>query len=338
MPKILILYNTRAGHKRISFTAYLHALANLGADVETRTIGRRFNLRELLADAQNFHRIVVAGGDGTVSTVAGMLQHTGIVMVAYPGGTANLLARNLGMPSNPETLAEVTLNGKGLPTDLGELEYIPYSRRDRFRRRFLRQSFEPLPTKVYFSIMAGSGFAARLISQAQSLKSKWGEAAYWLSALANLFPRRATFRLLLDGKEVQSQGIGMLIVNFEKIQFDLKVVSGGDAQDGKLEIVIVKSRNLFGLLPILWGALRERFGFSRPHLPDLIEIYRASSVEVTSRPPLKLQFDGEILKKVATFKARACRGAAMFVYGPEVPVIFHSTLMENRSEEGCIPL
>lgn len=313
--KILILYNAWSGHKKISFSAYLDALAKKGAQVETRTIGSDFNLRELLEDALSFDRVVIAGGDGTVSTAAGLLQNTGLPIVAYPGGTANLLALNLGMPSNAEALAEVTLNGRAVLTDLAELEYIRYTRRDYLRRRFLKQPRQGIPVKIYFSIMAGLGFSAEMIKQAAPLKSRWGQIAYCAGAFLSLFPRRAYFDMMIDGKKIHTQGIGILVINFGKIQFDLKVVTGSHAADGQLEIMVVKARSLFGLIPILWGAIRERFGWKRHPVPEVMEIYRGAHIEVLTFPPLRIQFDGEILKRTDKFTVKVCPRAATFVYG-----------------------
>lgn len=314
-PKILIIYNARSGHRKMNFDAYLRALAKHDARVELRSLSRHFNLKELLADAASFDRIVVAGGDGTVSAAAGMLQNSKVPIIAYPGGTANLLARNLNMPSNPEALAAVTLAGKVKPTDLGEMEFLRYRRRDFFRRRVLKRRVPGTPVKIHFAIMAGCGFAARLMSQAQPWKSKLGEAAYWVSALGNLFPRRAQFKIRFENKKVEAKGIGILIVNFEKIQFDLKVVPESLAEDGKVEIAVIKARSLFGLGPILWGALRQRLGFSRPPIKEIMETYQASELEIESKPPLRLQSDGEILQKTSSFKIRVTPGAACFVYG-----------------------
>ncbi|HTL47186.1 MAG TPA: diacylglycerol kinase family protein [Verrucomicrobiae bacterium] len=310
--RILILYNAWSRHRRVKFSDYLSELAKLGAQVEARTITRSFDFKALLADAADFDCLVVAGGDGTVSGAAGALQGTGVPILAYPGGTANLLARNLGMPANPKALAELTLNGKTLQADLGEIEYVRAPRR---WRRFTKHGRAAGTFRTYFSIMAGCGFAARLMMQAQPLKSKWGEAAYWLSAMWNFFPRRAKFRMTLDGKTLDVKGIGILIINFEKIQFNLKVVPQSFADDGKFDIVVVKSRSLFGLAPVIWGALRQRLGLSRRDVPEVMETYRATDVEIQSRPPLRLQCDGEVLKKASGFKIHMHPGAAVFVCG-----------------------
>jgi diacylglycerol kinase family enzyme len=316
-PRILILYNAWSRHRRVNFGAYLNELANLGAQVEARMLSRSFDFKAALADAHAFDRVVVAGGDGTVSGAAGLLLDTGIPIMVYPGGTANLLARNLGMPSNPKQLAQLTVSGATVETDLGEVEYVRYSRRERWRKPFRRGSVPAAsPVKIYFSIMAGCGFAARLMLQAQSLKSSMGQAAYWLSAMWNFFPRRAEFHMKLDGKPVEASGIGVLVVNFEKIQFDLKVVSQSLAHDGKFEIAVLKPRSLLGLTPLVWGALLERFGLPRRSVPDIMETYRATDIEISSRPPLRLQCDGEVLKKTWGFKVRMHPRGAVFVCGP----------------------
>lgn len=313
--RILIIYNSKSGHRRIRFEPYLRALAARDAQVETRTLSRDFNLKELLADAASFDRVVAAGGDGTVSAVAGLLQNTGIPIIPYPGGTANLLVRNLNITMNPEQLAEATVNGKTIAVDMGEMTYARYRRRDFFRRRILKRTLVPDVRTVYFVIIAGCGFFARLMQQVQALKKQYGESAYWMGAFMNLFPRRARFQIQYDGKQVTEKGIGVMIVNLDKIQLDLKVVPNSFRDDGKMEVAIMKPRNLFGLIPLIWGALIERLGFARPAMNEVLETYSASEIEVHSRPPLRLQIDGEPLHKASNFKIRVIPRAATFVCG-----------------------
>ena len=51
-----------------------------------------------LAVASGARLVVAAGGDGTVRAVAAGVAHTGVEMAILPLGTANLAARNLGLP------------------------------------------------------------------------------------------------------------------------------------------------------------------------------------------------------------------------------------------------
>lgn len=293
---------------------YVEALQKLGASTELRALSEDFDLKENLKDAADFERVVVAGGDGTVSAIASFLQGSGIPLIAYPAGTANLLALNLKMPGTAEELADVTLNGAVFPTDLGRLDYRVYRRRDYFRARFGFKSSRPF-TSVHFAIMAGSGFPARLVSQAQPLKGTFGKAAYWLSAFFSRRPRIARLKLKIDGRRMRRRGIGVIIVNFEKIQFDLKMAPDSDARDGKFEVIILKAKSLWGLFPVVWGLIQERLGLKRPDHPREVEIVQGSEIEISSWPPLRLQFDGETLPKTSFFKVKVLPAAVHFVYG-----------------------
>lgn len=72
----------------------------------------------LAADAAT---VVAGGGDGTVSAVAaGLLGHD-IPLGILALGTLNHLARDLGIPLDPEAAADVILNGHTTPIDLGEV-------------------------------------------------------------------------------------------------------------------------------------------------------------------------------------------------------------------------
>lgn len=312
--KILVIHNPRAGAVRVGLESYLKALQARGAVPIVRTLPESFNFKELLKDVSDFDRVVVAGGDGTISAAAAMLQKKKVPLVAYPGGTGNLLALNLKMPAAAEKLAEVTLNGPVRLTDLGRLDYRIYRRRDYLRARLGLKFSHDLST-IYFTLMASSGVVAHMMKGAEPLKRHFGKAAYWLSAFLNLYPRVAKFRLKIDGRPVRARGIGVIIINFEKIQFDLKVAPGCDARDGEFEVVFLKGRNLFMLLPAVWSAVVERLGFKRPEPSKEMELYHGSEIEVSSWPPLKLQFDGETREKTAFFKAKVLPCAVRFVYG-----------------------
>ena len=57
------------------------------------------------AVAQGFDTVVAAGGDGTVSAVANGLIGSGARLGIIPLGTANVLARELGIPIALDTPA-----------------------------------------------------------------------------------------------------------------------------------------------------------------------------------------------------------------------------------------
>ena len=65
--------------------------------------------------------VVAAGGDGTVRACAEALAGTGIPLAIVPLGTANLVARALGVPGQAGRALEVAFGGRDHPIDLGRV-------------------------------------------------------------------------------------------------------------------------------------------------------------------------------------------------------------------------
>ena len=84
-----------------------------------------------LALAAGAKLVVAAGGDGTVRSVAAGLAGTGAQMGIVPLGTANLAARNLGVPvGDALAAARVVAHGVDLPADLAWVRTEPWSNPD----------------------------------------------------------------------------------------------------------------------------------------------------------------------------------------------------------------
>ncbi|HEV2130545.1 MAG TPA: diacylglycerol kinase family protein [Longimicrobiaceae bacterium] len=62
----------------------------------------------------------VAGGDGTISTAAGVLAGTGTALAVFPGGTLNHFAVALGIRSYEDAIAALR-GGRTIPVDVGEV-------------------------------------------------------------------------------------------------------------------------------------------------------------------------------------------------------------------------
>src|SRR5512139_2555691 len=122
--RVLVVNNLKSGIGDAGLYDYVHELGRNGAEVTLRYLNGTVPLCELVTDADRFDRVVAAGGDGSVSAVCYALRCTGIPILAYPAGTANLISMNLGLPSNPLTLARITLEGTPMTFDLGEITHL----------------------------------------------------------------------------------------------------------------------------------------------------------------------------------------------------------------------
>ncbi len=260
--------NMRSGWGDQGLYAFVRALGESGAEVTLRFLNEGADVSHLVRDADHYDKVVAAGGDGTVSAIAYELRSTGVPILAYPAGTANLLARNLKMPLDPEALADLTMNGVAVDIDLGEILTGEGTADER---------------RSGFVIIAGAGFDAAVMDGARELKPVIGEGAYIISAIQNLQPTVSEFEITLDGDRIKTTGIAVLLVNLARIQFDLSVTHNSDARDGLFEVVIVKTRSVAGLIPAVWAALLDRVGH-HPARPAL-EIHTASNI---TAPPTSI--------------------------------------------------
>lgn len=293
MLRVLAIVNARSGGSDEGLYDLVRIAGIRGAEVVLRFLGPETDLGRLVEDASTFDRVIAAGGDGTVSAVAYAIREAAVPMLVYPAGTANLLALNLGIPLDTQSLADVLINGTPTRFDLGELE--------------LPQPDGSL-VRSGFAVMAGAGYDAEIMNAAQPMKSTFGAAAYLLAAFGNMAPTNANFELVLDGKHVSTEGIAVLLVNFGRIQFDLDVTRSWDPRDGLLDVAVVRTKTAAGLLPVILGAMMERPGDQSER--GGIDTYRAKRVEISAYPPLKVQYDGETTDLLTPFAARVLPLAA----------------------------
>ena len=102
------------------------------ADSARRVLGSdsRFALREIEPDTitnavraeveRGTPRILICGGDGTISTALGAAARSKLEVAILPGGTLNHFARDMGIPpDDPAAALELAVTGTARPTDLG---------------------------------------------------------------------------------------------------------------------------------------------------------------------------------------------------------------------------
>lgn len=285
--------NLRSGVGDPGTHEFLKEMGTRDVEITLRFLQEDGNLDSLLGDADAFDRVIISGGDGTISAALYALRHTEVPIALYPAGTANLFARNLALPADPAELARLVFDGEATRLDLGELD---------------------IGGGRGFFVMAGAGFDAGLIHRAEPLKPIIGEGAYIVAALQDPLPRQSKFDLVLDGSEVSTEGIAVVLVNLAKIQLDLSVTHDSDPRDGLLDVVVVKARTVAGLMPTVFAAVLDRIGNHKDR-PGL-DVFKAREVSVTASVPLPFQADGEILQHTGPLRARVLPGAATIMLLP----------------------
>ena len=294
--KLLIINNLASGYGEGSIYDFIRAFITTGDEVCIRSTNGEDDIRDFLYDAASYDAIVASGGDGTIATVSYLLRGSGIPILPFPAGTANLLALNLASPFEPHALSKLIRNGKTLDFDIGELELGG--------------------TTFGFSLIAGAGYDATIMQYAAPTKKLFGPIAYFNAAVTHALARKSRFTLDLDGEVVEREALGILLLNFSKIQFDISVTHDNLPRDGAFEVVILKAATAFDLIPDIIAGFLDRSG-DFPSRSDALEIRRAYQVEVSADPPMEVQYDGEATRLTTPFKARVLKKAARFIVSDE---------------------
>ena len=197
--------------------------------------------------------VVVAGGDGTVAAVARRMVRRGVPVAVLPSGTANNVARSLGLLNKPfEELVRGWRDARRVPLDVG-LASGPWGER-------------------YFIEGIGAGLFAGLLVRSEQNKGKKekdnktkGPAKVVDSALRRLTELAETAEPVeiaaqLDGVDISGNYLLFEAVNLPYIGPNLYIAPDTRAGDGKLEVVLVPESQRSRLVKYLdhWHENRER--------------------------------------------------------------------------------
>ncbi|MEP7357377.1 MAG: diacylglycerol kinase family protein [Anaerolineales bacterium] len=236
--------------------------------------GRRYALAALEAGAD---AIGVYGGDGTVNEVASALVGTDTPLAIFPGGTANVMSVELGIPSDLLEACALVSRGTGVvrAIDVGDTG------------------------DNIFLTRIGMGFEATVIEQTErEQKDRHGWLAYALNGLRQLVdPKLSHYRLTIDGEAIETDGLACMVANSGILSPNSglpgkSVISFSPAisiTDGLLDILVVRSGDLGYLLSVAANMVAGAEG-AQPLLH-----WTGREVSVVADPPQSIQYDGEVI-------------------------------------------
>ncbi|HKV73569.1 MAG TPA: diacylglycerol kinase family protein [Gemmatimonadales bacterium] len=276
--RVLLIANPAAARTdQAAETAVLDTLKSGGWTVElARTTGPG-DARRLadLAVRDKLEAIAVLGGDGTAMQAAGGVVGTGIRLCVIPGGTGNLLAGNLRVPSDPVKAARVLLGGKARRIDLGCV-----NRED---------------GDHYFAVACGAGYDAKVMGGTRpELKRRWGMAAY-VATTFRLIPllRRVPHRVEVDGVAIEVPATIALIANCREIippMVQLKRDVSFD--DGLLDVFLLSGHGVFSSITAILHLLRERYTLDSEG--GFVAHARGREIRIEAAHPEPVQLDGDL--------------------------------------------
>ncbi len=272
--KFLFVVNPGSGNHNNDWEAlirdYFEALAHeinlliLTTDCDAKTIHQ-------IIESYEPDRVVAVGGDGTVKLVAECLVQKDIPLGILPAGSANGLAKELGISEKPAEALDALVNGS--------LKNIHVTR-----------------VNDHLCVhLSDIGFNAFLVKKFQSQKKRgmWG---YLKASVKVLFTNpRMDVRMDIQGKPINITAAMIVIANGTKYGSGAVINPIGNLEDELFEVIAIKKISLWEIY---------KMTFSRGDLdPAKTEIFQTNKLAIRSRHRVHFQVDGEYLGKLNEIKA-----------------------------------
>ncbi len=218
-------------------------------------------------DKLQLTRVVAVGGDGTVSLLAKQLQGTHLVLGILPAGSANGMAKELGIPESPKQALDIIVNGKIKQCDLIKINDDEISLH-----------------------LSDFGLNARLIKyfDETKLRGMWGYARMVVKVLW----RKKLMTALVEGDNInlETNAYMIVIANARKYGTGAVINPEGNLSDGLFEIIILRKFPVLELCKMLFSY--KKFN------PKKVEIFQAKNATITLKRKTHFQVDGEYKGKI----------------------------------------
>lgn len=212
--------------------------------------------------------VVAVGGDGSVNEVINGLADSDARLAILPAGTANVVARELGIPSDPQAVAALIAGESGRWVDVGLHDH----------RRFM--------------LGAGAGLDAAVAKRVSGQRGNTSNLLKWvrptIETIRNYaFPR---FRVVVDGQAVSDQAQYAIVGNCRYSAGIFPATPKAKIDDGLLDVCVMhdlQPLRILSLLITVWHSSHVR-------RKDIIYLQgRAVEFHPLSDDVVPLQVDGD---------------------------------------------
>jgi diacylglycerol kinase family enzyme len=236
--------------------------------------------RQAVADGADL--VVAVGGDGTVRACAQALAGTDVRLGIVPAGSANLVARALGVPRGLGAALAVAFLGTDRRIDVLSADGL------------------------VCASMAGMGVDAAVVAATPGwLKRRAGWPAYAAASARQLLDEMVEFSIRLDNDPpLRRRARSVVVGNTGQLPGGFPILPAAVPDDGQLDVAILAPASLVGWVSVGYRAVR---GSIKDDV--LLERLRARRVDVTAARALPRQVDGEVIAASAELSAAVVPGA-----------------------------
>jgi diacylglycerol kinase (ATP) len=287
MSKYFVIVNPNAGGGKAAkdWPLIQSLFTQKGLDIEVIFTKKRRHAMRLASDfiSKGYRNFIVVGGDGTVNEVVnGMMafpqflheMKLGVIMI----GTGNDWGKMFDIPTEYFEAVDIIYNGKIFQQDVGR---VTYHLRDWKIQR-------------YFVNMAGLGFDAKVVENANKSKDKGKSSQF--SYLITLFKTLMKYKPLdinikIEGRPIHGSKLFTMSIGIGKYSGGgMMQVPQAIADDGLFDIMIVnnigKAKIIRKIMKLYDGSIESL---------DEVAMHRAANLSIESKDCVMLEVDGESL-------------------------------------------
>ena len=223
-------------------------------------------------------RVVAVGGDGTIKLVATRLLNTTIPLGIIPAGSANGMARELGLPTNLTDCLQTLVDGLPAPIDV-----VAVNDNDICLH------------------LSDIGLNAHVVKYYQ--QNNWRGMFGYLRAVVRAMRKHRLLHIEVTlGEEcIQRAALMVVLANARMYGTGAVINPNGDPADGRFEVVIFRRLTGWEILKLFWQY--------EPFDPKNVEIHSATSVCIETHRTAYFQVDGEYRGRINTLTAKIRPGA-----------------------------
>lgn len=273
--RLLFVVNQGSGSRDESLSEkIINHFVNSETSIEIFELPRKCDIEQIkkvIAKAK-VDRVIAVGGDGTLKLVAECLLNTETPIGIIPTGSANGMAKDLGIPVDMEAALEVAAYGntKKIHATLVNDELCIHLSDIGFNA-YLVKKFDELPTRGMLTYA----------------KSAWH--AFW-----NHKKMQVEFKV--GERYIKTNAAMVVIANATKYGTGFQINPDGKLDDDVFEVILIKEYAVMEILKIWISKL--------PWNPKKIESFQASEVKISTKYQAHFQVDGEYLGKTNKIEAK----------------------------------
>ena len=273
--RLLFVVNQGSGSKDESLSEQIiNYFSDSEIGIEIFELPRKCNIEQIkkAIEKSNADRVIAVGGDGTLKLVAECLLNTDTPIGIIPAGSANGMAKELGIPLDLEEAMEIAAVGtpKKIHATLVNDELCIHLSDIGFNA-YLVKKFDELPSRGMLTYA----------------KSAWH--AFWNH-------RKMEVQFKVGDRDIKTKAAMVVIANATKYGTGFNINPNGKLNDNVFEVILIKEYAVMEILKIWVSKL--------PWNPKKIEIFQASEIQITTKYKAHFQVDGEYLGKTNKVEAK----------------------------------